>query len=35
MEVENLELKSQNAELDNLSKLLQANVYDSLSTSKQ
>lgn len=35
MEVENLALKSENAELNNLSKLMQANMYETLSTSKK
>lgn len=35
MEVEHLSLKSSNAELNNLTKLMQANMYDTLSTSKR
>lgn len=35
LEVENLSLKSQNAELNNLTKLMQSNMYETLSTSKR
>lgn len=35
LEVENLSLKSQNAELDNLAKLMQSNMYETLNTSKR
>lgn len=35
LEVENLSLKSQNAELTNLTKLMQSNMYETLNTSKR
>lgn len=35
MEVENLTLKSENAELNNLTKLMKANMYETLNTSKR
>lgn len=35
MEVENLNLKLENAELNNLSKLMLQNMYETLSTSKR
>lgn len=35
MEAENLTLKSENAELNNLSKLMQANMFETLTTSKR
>lgn len=35
MEVENLNLKLENAELNNLSKLMQQDMYETLNTSKR
>lgn len=35
MEVENLNLKLENAELKNLAKLMEENMYETLSTSKR
>lgn len=35
LEVDNLNLKLENAELNNLSKLMQENMYETLNTSKR